>query len=97
MSTKKVALHVAAKRYLCYKYPEYLSLLSDASLQTLALQGGSMSESEANIFEQNPYMNDIIAIRRIDEQAKIPNKALPESFDIYKQMMIRHLQKSQIE
>jgi hypothetical protein len=42
-------------------------------------------------------MHDIIAIRRIDEQAKIPNKALPESFDIYKQMMIRHLQKSQIE
>ena len=53
--------------------------------------------SEAIVFEQNPYLNEIIAVRRIDEQAKISNKALPESFDIYKQMMIRHLQKSQIE
>ena len=94
---QSVALQVAAKRYLCYKYPEYLSMLSDASLQTLALQGGSMTESEAIVFEQNPYLNEIIAVRRIDEQAKIANKALPESFDIYKQMMIRHLQKSQIE
>jgi putative nucleotidyltransferase with HDIG domain len=94
---QSVALHVAAKRYLCYKYPEYLSMLSDASLQTLALQGGSMTESEAIVFEQNPYLNEIIAVRRIDEQAKIANKALPESFDNYKQMMIRHLQKSQIE
>ena len=72
-------------------------MLSDASLQTLAFQGGSMTESEAIVFEQNPYLNEIIAVRRIDEQAKISNKALPESFDIYKQMMIRHLQKSQIE
>jgi 2-amino-1-hydroxyethylphosphonate dioxygenase (glycine-forming) len=94
---QSVALHVAAKRYLCYKYPEYLAMLSDASLQTLAFQGGSMTESEAIVFEQNPYLNEIIAVRRIDEQAKISNKALPESFDIYKQMMIRHLQKSQIE
>lgn len=94
---QSVALHVAAKRYLCYKYPEYLSLLSDASLQTLTLQGGPMTESEATVFEQNPYMNEIIAVRRIDEQAKIANKALPENFDVYKQMMIRHLQKSQIE
>ena len=94
---QSVALHVAAKRYLCYKYPEYLAMLSDASLQTLAFQGGSMTESEAIVFEQNPYLNEIIAVRRIDEQAKIANKALPESFDIYKQMMIRHLQKNQIE
>ena len=94
---QSVALQVAAKRYLCYKYPEYLAMLSDASLQTLAFQGGSMTESEAIVFEQNPYLNEIIAVRRIDEQAKIANKALPESFDIYKQMMIRHLQKNQIE
>lgn len=94
---QSVALHVPAKRYLCYKYPEYFSLLSDASLKTLALQGGPMAEWEAEVFEQNPYLQDIIAIRRIDEEAKIPNKPLPENFEMYKQMMIRHLQKSQIE
>lgn len=92
-----VALHVPAKRYLCYKYPDYLALLSEASLQTLAYQGGPMTAYEAEVFEQNPYLEDIIAIRRIDEAAKIENKPLPESFDAYKQMMVRHLQKSQIE
>lgn len=92
-----VALHVPAKRYLCYKYPEYLALLSEASLQTLAYQGGPMIAYEAEVFEQNPYLEDIIAIRKIDEAAKIENKPLPESLEIYKQMMVRHLQKSQIE
>lgn len=94
---QSVAMHVPAKRYLCYKDPAYLSLLSDASLKTLDLQGGPMSEIEANLFEQNPFLQDILAIRRIDEEAKIPNKDLPESFEPYKQMIIRHLQKSQIE
>jgi len=92
-----VALHVPAKRYLCYKYPDYLALLSEASLQTLAYQGSPMTAYEAEVFEQNPYLEDIIAIRRIDEAAKIENKPLPESLDEYKQMMVRHLQKSQIE
>lgn len=94
---QSVALHVPAKRYLCYKFPEYFALLSEASLQTLAFQGGPMSESEAIAFEQNPYLESILAIRRIDEEAKIPNKPLPQSFELYKQMIIRHLQKSQIE
>lgn len=92
-----VALHVPAKRYLCYKYPDYLALLSEASLQTLAYQGGPMTAYEAEVFEQNPYLEDIIAIRKIDEAAKIENKPLPESLDAYKEMMVRHLQKSQIE
>ncbi|MFN3299970.1 MAG: HD domain-containing protein [Sediminibacterium sp.] len=94
---QSVAMHVPAKRYLCFKFPEYLSLLSSASLKTLDIQGGPMSQKEAEFFEQNPYMNDILAIRRIDEEAKVPNKSLPESFEPYKQMIIRHLQKSQIE
>jgi putative nucleotidyltransferase with HDIG domain len=92
-----VELHVPAKRYLCFKYPEYLALLSEASLQTLAYQGGPMSPYEAGVFEENPYLDDIIAIRKIDEEAKIEGKPLPESFESYKQMMVRHLQKSQIE
>lgn len=94
---QSVALHVPAKKYLCYKFPEYLALLSDASLQTLAFQGGPMTETEAIVFEQNPYLESILAVRRIDEEAKIPNKPLPQSFELYKQMIIRHLQKSQIE
>lgn len=86
-----VANHVPAKRYLCYKYPDYLSQLSEASLQTLKLQGGVMTYDEAIRFEQNPFFEDIIAIRKIDEQAKIANKPLPANLDLYKEMIIRHL------
>ncbi|MDP3392760.1 HD domain-containing protein [Sediminibacterium sp.] len=94
---QSVALHVPAKRYLCYKHPAYLALLSEASMQTLSFQGGPMSEEEANLFEQNPFLESILAIRKIDEEAKIPNKPLPQNLEPYKQMIIRHLQKSQIE
>ncbi|BDQ11712.1 HD domain-containing protein [Sediminibacterium sp. TEGAF015] len=89
-----VANHVPAKRYLCYKYPSYLSQLSDASLKTLQLQGGVMSYHEAIRFEQNPFIEDIITIRKIDEQAKIANKPLPANLDMYKEMVIRHLEQN---
>ncbi len=89
-----VANHVPAKRYLCYKYPSYLSQLSEASLQTLQLQGGVMTYHEAIRFEQNPFIEDIIAIRKIDEQAKIANKPLPANLDMYKGMIIRHLEQN---
>ena len=47
--------HVDAKRYLCAVESDYLSGLSDASLKTLALQGGPMSDEEVNSFESNPW------------------------------------------
>src|SRR5262245_32398136 len=39
-----VRLHVAAKRYLCWKDDKYYARLSDASRQSLALQGGPMTD-----------------------------------------------------
>jgi len=42
-----VESHVVAKRYLTYKYPEYLRQLSVASQKTLLIQGGVMSDEEA--------------------------------------------------
>src|SRR5262245_5090927 len=45
-----VRLHVAAKRYLCSVSAEYAARLSPASAQSLALQGGPMSEDEAAAF-----------------------------------------------
>lgn len=62
--------HVKAKRYLTYKYPEYFNQLSEASKQTLILQGGVMTESEANEFEQDPLFEPSILLRRWDEAAK---------------------------
>ena len=62
--------HVAAKRYLCFKDQAYYDQLSEASKQTLAYQGGPMHADEAAQFESDPFFEESILIRRIDEEAK---------------------------
>ncbi|GAB3885507.1 HD domain-containing protein [Spirosoma agri] len=69
--------HVNAKRYLVFKNPKYFARLSEASLKTLAFQGGPMSEEEATAFEANPYFKGILQLRVWDEQAKIPGLSTP--------------------
>lgn len=64
--------HVNAKRYLIAKSPDYFARLSEASLRTLEFQGGSMTPDEATRFEQHPYFDEILQMRRWDEQAKTP-------------------------
>ncbi len=86
-----VQSHVEAKRYLTFKYPEYFEKLSEASVKTLAFQGGVMSKAEADAFESEPLHKLYIQLRRWDEQAKETEKPLPP-LDHYKQMMMAHLQ-----
>src|SRR5262249_4940556 len=69
--TEPVRLHVAAKRYLCAVDPEYGQQLSQASLQSLALQGGPMSAAEIREFEQHAYFREAVRLRRWDDRAKI--------------------------
>ncbi len=76
-TVEPVRLHVAAKRYLCSKEPGYLNGLSGPSLISLELQGGPMSAREMKEFENNPYFEKAIALRRIDEEAKIPGLPTP--------------------
>ncbi len=90
---KLVQSHVEAKRYLTFKYPEYFNQLSEASIKTLAFQGGVMSPAEATAFESDPLHEMYVQLRRWDEQAKETAKPLP-SLDRYKQMMIAHLKNS---
>lgn len=94
--SKKIALlvqsHVQAKRYLTYKYPEYFQQLSEASILTLAFQGGIMSAAEAFKFEADPLHQLYVQLRKWDEQAKEINKPLPP-LNNYKKMMLKHLQK----
>lgn len=90
---KLVQSHVEAKRYLTFKYPEYFNQLSEASIKTLAFQGGVMLQAEATAFESDPLYETYVQLRRWDEQAKETAKPLP-SLDRYKQMMIAHLQNS---
>jgi phosphonate degradation associated HDIG domain protein len=72
-----VRLHVAAKRYLCATDAEYLKLLSPASLQSLALQGGPFTEAEAREFEQLPFAAEAVKLRRWDDLAKVPLMQVP--------------------
>jgi len=75
--TDCVRYHVAAKRYLCATRPEYLSRLSEASLHSLNLQGGPMSEEEVSDFAKNPNLKEIIQVRYLDEAGKHENMETP--------------------
>ena len=50
-----IRLHVAAKRYLCWKEPAYAEGLSASSALSLKLQGGPMTDSEATAFASLPH------------------------------------------
>ena len=65
-----VALHVAAKRYLCFKEETYLRALSHASRHSLSLQGGAFTTAEAQSFESMCYWRDAVALRRFDDMGK---------------------------
>ena len=86
--TDCVRFHVAAKRYLCATRPEYLALLSDASVHSLNLQGGPMSDQEVKEFEANPNLEDIVTVRYLDDAGKEPDMETP-GFDHFAPMVQR--------
>ena len=61
---------VAAKRYLCATRPKYIDRLSPASVHSLNLQGGPMSNDEVKAFEKNPNLKQIIQVRHLDDSGK---------------------------
>jgi phosphonate degradation associated HDIG domain protein len=72
-----VRLHVAAKRYLCAVDPEYRAQLSPASVQSLSLQGGPLSDRLVQEFERQPYYREAVRLRRWDDMAKVPGLEVP--------------------
>jgi phosphonate degradation associated HDIG domain protein len=70
-------LHVDAKRYLCWKEPDYLTTLSEASLTSLHLQGGPMNDTEGLQFESNPYYASAVQLRRYDDMGKVTDMPTP--------------------
>ena len=84
--TEPVRLHVAAKRYLCAVEPGYFDQLSEASVYTLSVQGGPMSDDEVAEFERGPYARDAVTLRRWDEAAKEPDAQIP-GFDHYRTLL----------
>lgn len=66
-----VANHVKSKRYLCFAEKDYYEKLSFASKKTLEYQGGVMTEQEAKTFEQTPFFEESVLIRKAEEEAKV--------------------------
>jgi phosphonate degradation associated HDIG domain protein len=77
--TTPIRLHVPAKRFLCWREPNYLEQLSPASIESLALQGGLMNDEQAAAFLRNPYANAAIALRRWDDEAKVAGLSVPDA------------------
>lgn len=70
--TEPIRLHVAAKRYLVATDPTYAETLSPASILSLELQGGPMSEDEIIAFEALPHATAACRLRRWDDAGKDP-------------------------
>ena len=84
--TTPIRLHVPAKRYLCATDGSYYDGLSDASKKSLKLQGGIMSDEELAAFEQIPYFQDGIVLRRWDDLAKVKGLDTPR-LDTYRDIV----------
>ena len=82
--SEPVRLHVAAKRYLVSTDPSYLELLSEASIHTLAMQGGVMTPEECEEFLAIPGAREGVQLRLWDDIGKIRNKPTSElsSFEV---------------
>lgn len=76
--TEPVALHVAAKRYLCLVEPGYAASLSRASVLSLRLQGGPMNAEEAASFEGEANFTEAVRLRRYDDQGKRLDWQVPD-------------------
>ncbi len=76
-----VRMHADAKRYLCATEPRYFDRLSPGSRHTLRLQGGIMTADDAARFARRRWVNDAVALRRWDDEAKVvgkPTRSLDE-------------------
>lgn len=82
--------HVAAKRYLCATDPDYFGQLSDASVHSLNLQGGPMSDEEAADFARNPDLEAIVKVRKLDDGGKVEGAAIP-GFEHFAAMVQRQV------
>jgi phosphonate degradation associated HDIG domain protein len=75
--TEPIRLHADAKRYLCAVEPDYRDKLSDASIHTMALQGGIMDTEEADAFARGAFCEAAVAMRRWDDEGKVAGADVP--------------------
>lgn len=81
-----IRAHVNAKRFLVATEPEYFSLLSKASQESLKQQDGAMSIAECEEFKKNPFAAQAIALRRYDDLGKDADTDLIE-LDSFRELL----------
>ena len=90
---RPVALHVAAKRYLCAVDAGYADGLSPASTRSLEFQGGPLDARQARAFERRAGWQEAVALRRWDDAAKVPGLRVP-GFTEYRTLLEESLKGS---
>jgi predicted HD phosphohydrolase len=73
--------HVSAKRYLVATDPGYRARLTTVSGGTLEAQGGPMGEWELVAFRSHPDWRLALALRELDDRAKVPGALVPPLSD----------------
>lgn len=73
---RPIALHVDAKRHLVAIDSTYAAELSEASTVTLRQQGGPFGAEESAVFLDDPFAEASIELRRWDDLAKEPGRAV---------------------
>lgn len=81
--TEPIRLHVDAKRFLVATDPNYLDMLSRASVESLREQGGAFDDAAAAEFRAKPYADEGIALRRYDDDGKTDGLTV-EGIDYYR-------------
>jgi predicted HD phosphohydrolase len=76
-----IAQHVPAKRFLVATDAEYHAQLSPASVASLVVQGGPMTDAEVAAFRAHPNAEEAVLVRRWDDAAKEPHGPVLEPAD----------------
>jgi phosphonate degradation associated HDIG domain protein len=84
--TEPIRLHVDAKRYLCAVNDNYHKHLSEASVRSMAVQGGAMSKAQCVRFEENAHYQSATRLRYRDDAGKDPALEVPD-FNSYRTML----------
>jgi predicted HD phosphohydrolase len=85
--TAPVALHVDAKRYRCATDPTYHAVLSEASVRSLAAQGGVMTDEEAAAFPRRTGADHAVTLRGWDDAGKVVGLDVP-GLDHYRPLLL---------
>ena len=85
--TGPIALHVAAKRYLCSIDPTYVASLSVGSTVSLTRQGGPMGDAERRRFQAHPAHDAAVRLRRWDDTGKSTESLDIPELDAYRPLL----------